>query len=40
LNGAINQEKAEKAGADTVLTKFVPLELARAVVDGINAISG
>lgn len=40
LTGAINQQKAEKAGADYVLTKFVPIELARAVVNAINAISG
>ena len=40
LNGAINIEKAEKAGADKILTKFVPEELAREVVAGINAISG
>lgn len=40
LNGAINIEKATKAGADRVLTKFVPEELAKAVVEGINAISG
>ncbi|MGD8483538.1 MAG: chemotaxis protein [Thioalkalispiraceae bacterium] len=40
LNGAINVEKAEKAGADKVLTKFVPEELAKAVVTGLNAISG
>ena len=31
LNGAINSERAEKAGANAVLTKFVPEELARAV---------
>lgn len=31
LNGAINTERAEKAGANAVLTKFVPEELAKAV---------
>ena len=40
LTGAINQQKADKAGADSVLTKFVPIELARAVVSAMNAISG
>jgi len=37
LNGAINAERAEKAGADSVLTKFVPEELARAVHEGFHA---
>lgn len=31
LNGAINSERAKKAGADSILTKFVPEELANAV---------
>jgi two-component system chemotaxis response regulator CheV len=31
LNGAINTERAKKAGADSILTKFVPEELANAV---------
>lgn len=37
LNGAINTERAEKVGADAVLTKFVPEELARAVQLGFQA---
>ncbi len=37
LNGAVNIEKAEKAGADSVLTKFVPQELAKAVIKGLSA---
>ncbi|MGM0593987.1 MAG: chemotaxis protein [Pseudomonadota bacterium] len=37
LNGAINTERAERAGADAVLTKFVPEELARAVHKGFHA---
>lgn len=36
LNGAVNIEKAAKAGADDVLTKFVPLELAKAVTKGLS----
>ena len=36
LNGAINTERAEKVGADAVLTKFVPEELARAVHKGFQ----
>jgi two-component system chemotaxis response regulator CheV len=36
LNGAINTERAEKAGANAVLTKFVPEELARAVEKGFS----
>ncbi len=36
LNGAINTEQAQKAGADAVLTKFVPEELAKAVVAGLQ----
>lgn len=35
LNGAINTEKAGRVGADAVLTKFVPEELARAVAAGL-----
>lgn len=37
LNGAINAEKARNAGANDVLTKFVPEDLARAVVRGLEA---
>lgn len=37
LNGAINTERAEKVGANAVLTKFVPEELARAVQQGFCA---
>lgn len=37
LNGAINTERAEKVGADAVLTKFVPEELAKAVHKGFQA---
>lgn len=36
LNGAINTERAEKAGANAVLTKFVPEELALAVEKGFS----
>lgn len=36
LNGAVNIEKATKAGADDVLTKFVPKELAKAVIKGLS----
>jgi two-component system chemotaxis response regulator CheV len=36
LNGAINAEKADKVGANAVLTKFVPDELAKAVVAGLE----
>ncbi len=36
LNGAVNIEKADKAGADAVLTKFVPHELAKAVIKGLS----
>lgn len=36
LNGAINTERADKAGADAVLTKFVPEELAIAVQKGLH----
>ena len=35
LNGAINTDKAHKAGANDVLTKFVPEDLARAVARGL-----
>jgi two-component system, chemotaxis family, chemotaxis protein CheV len=35
LNGAINIEKARQAGANDVLTKFVPKELAQAVLRGM-----
>ena len=37
LNGAINAERAEKVGANAVLTKFVPEELAKAVHEGFNS---
>ena len=37
LNGAINAEKAHGAGANDALTKFVPEELAKAVVRGLTA---
>lgn len=37
LNGAINAERAEKVGANAVLSKFVPEELARAVRKGFEA---
>ncbi|MFA5627883.1 MAG: chemotaxis protein [Thiohalomonadaceae bacterium] len=36
LNGAINIERAKKVGANDVLTKFVPNELAQAVVRGLS----
>ncbi|MFU8837307.1 MAG: chemotaxis protein [Thiohalomonadaceae bacterium] len=36
LNGAINAERAEKVGANAVLTKFVPEELAKAVYKGFS----
>lgn len=35
LNGAINTDKANKAGANDVLTKFVPEDLAHAVARGL-----
>ena len=35
LNGSISHEQAEKAGADAILTKFVPSELAKAVIAGL-----
>lgn len=35
LNGAINAERAQRAGANAVLTKFVPEELANAVRDAL-----
>jgi two-component system chemotaxis response regulator CheV len=38
LNGAVNAELATKAGANDVLTKFVPEELARAVLKGLGAL--
>jgi len=37
LNGAINAEKAQKAGANDVLTKFVPVDLAHAVARALCA---
>jgi two-component system chemotaxis response regulator CheV len=37
LNGAINTEKAHKAGANDVLTKFVPVDLAHAVARALCA---
>lgn len=36
LNGAINSEKARSCGADDILTKFIPGELARSVVAGLR----
>lgn len=36
LNGAINTERAEKAGANAVLTKFVPEELVKEVQKGFG----
>ncbi|MGE0082274.1 MAG: chemotaxis protein [Thiohalomonadaceae bacterium] len=36
LNGAINAELAHKAGADDVLTKFVPADLAKAIAKGLG----
>ncbi len=36
LNGAINTERAEKCGANAVLTKFVPEELAAQVISGLR----
>lgn len=37
LNGAINTEKAHKAGANDVLTKFVPVDLVHAVARAMQA---
>ncbi len=36
LNGAINAERAERCGANAVLTKFVPEELAAQVITGLK----
>ena len=36
LNGAINTERAESCGANAVLTKFVPEELAAQVINGLK----
>ncbi len=36
LNGAINTERAENCGANAVLTKFVPEELAAQVIHGLK----
>jgi two-component system chemotaxis response regulator CheV len=36
INGAINAELAHKAGADDILTKFVPAELAKAIAKAVN----
>jgi two-component system chemotaxis response regulator CheV len=36
LNGAINSERAMKAGANAILTKFVPEELANAVRSALS----
>lgn len=36
LNGAINAERAERAGANSILTKFVPEELVHAVRDALG----
>lgn len=38
LNGGINTEKAVQAGADDVLTKFVPEELAHAVIRALSRL--
>ena len=37
LNGAINPERAEQAGANDILTKFVPEELARMVLEALGS---
>jgi len=39
LNGAINLEKAKQAGANDMLTKFIPEELMQKIVIGMQAIS-
>jgi two-component system, chemotaxis family, chemotaxis protein CheV len=39
LNGAINIERAQLVGADKVLSKFVPDELAKEVVRGLESIN-
>lgn len=36
LNGAINTDRATQSGADAVLTKFVPDDLAREVIKGLQ----
>ena len=40
LNGAINAERAERCGANAVLTKFVPEELATQVIMGLKQTAG
>ncbi len=40
LNGAINAERAERCGANAVLTKFVPEELAAQVITGLKQTAG
>lgn len=37
LNGDINAERAQQVGANKILTKFVPEELASAVIQGLSA---
>jgi len=39
LNGAINTERAENCGANAVLTKFVPEELATQIIHGLQESS-
>jgi len=39
LSGAINVEKAKKAGANDMLTKFIPEELMQKIVDGLQSMS-
>ncbi len=36
LNGAINADRANQAGADDILTKFVPEELSKAVIKALT----
>ena len=38
LNGAINVEKAKQAGADDMLTKFIPEELMEKIVTGLQKL--
>lgn len=38
LNGAINIEKAKQAGANDMLTKFIPEELMEKIVTGLQSI--
>lgn len=39
LSGAINVEKAKNAGANDMLTKFIPEELMQKIVDGLQSMS-